>query len=222
MTAMAKLVIFGAGAMARLAYRYFAHDSDHQVVAFTVDAAYRDQDEFCGLPLVDFEDLRRLYPPGETALFVAVGYRNMNRVRAERFAAVKALGYTLPSYVSSRCTYLSEYLPGSNCFILEDNTIQPGVRIGDDVVLWSGNHVGHDAEIGDHCFVTSHVVISGFVKIGSHSFLGVNATLRDSITIAPRTLVGAGAVITGDTVEGGVYVPERSKLLGKSSDQVDL
>jgi len=208
--------------MARLAYRYFASDSDHQVVAFTVDAAYREQDEFSGLPLIDFEDLGRLHPPGETALFVAIGYRNMNRIRAERFAAAKALGYSLPSYVSSRCTYLSEHPPGSNCLILEDNTIQTGVRIGDDVVLWSGNHVGHDAEVGDHCFVTSHVVISGFVKVGHHSFLGVNSTLRDSITIAPHTLVGAGAVILEDTVERGVYVPERSRRLAKTSDEVSI
>ena len=50
---------------------------------------------------------------------------------------------------------------GENCFIFEDNTIQPFVKIGDDVVLWSGNHIGHHAEIGDHCFISSHVVISG-------------------------------------------------------------
>jgi sugar O-acyltransferase (sialic acid O-acetyltransferase NeuD family) len=219
---MAKLVLFGAGDIARLAHVYFTRDSDHEVVAFTVDAAYRREHHFCGLPLVDFEEVEHRYPPQEFAMFVALSYTRMNRVRAEKFGAARRLGYSLVSYVSSRCSFLTDHPVGDNCFILEDNTIQPGVRIGHDVTLWSGNHIGHDATIEDHCFIASHVVVSGWVRIGSHCFIGVNATLRNSITVAPRTLIGAGAVILGDTVEGGVYVPQRAKLLDKTSDEVDL
>src|SRR5262249_621861 len=111
---------------------------------------------------------------------------------------------------------------GDNCFILEDNTIQPFVRIGNDVTLWSGNHIGHDSTIGDHCFITSHVVVSGNVTVGPRSFIGVNATLRNSITIPPQALIGAGAIIMEDTVEKGVYLPARAKRSGKSSDEIDL
>ena len=80
---------------------------------------------------------------------------------------MKSLGYELVSYVSSRCSFLSQYPPGDNCFILEDNTVQPFVRIGSNVTLWSGNHIGHDSVIGDHCFISSHVVVSGHVSIGA-------------------------------------------------------
>ena len=51
--------------------------------------------------------------------------------------------------------------PGDNCFILEDNTVQPFVTIGNNVTLWSGNHIGHDSVIEDDCFISSHVVVSG-------------------------------------------------------------
>jgi UDP-3-O-[3-hydroxymyristoyl] glucosamine N-acyltransferase len=111
---------------------------------------------------------------------------------------------------------------GDNCFILEDNTIQPYVRIGSNVTLWSGNHIGHDAVIDDHCFLASHIVVSGYVHIGSNCFIGVNATLRNSITIAPETLIGAGAVIMKDTVEKGVYLPQRAELFKKKSDEIEL
>ena len=119
-------------------------------------------------------------------MFVAISYAKMNAVRAEKYASMKAAGYRLVSYVSSRCSYLSLTPPGDNCFILEDNTVQPFVTIGNNVTLWSGNHIGHDATIEDHCFITSHVVVSGYVRVGTRSFIGVNATLRNSITIAPR------------------------------------
>jgi sugar O-acyltransferase (sialic acid O-acetyltransferase NeuD family) len=220
---MAKLVIFGAGDIARLAHHYITTDSEHEVVAFAIDAAYRERDEFQGLPLVDFEQVHRLYPAGQFAFFVGLSYARMNRLRAEKFQRVCELGYEVVSYVSSRCTFLTAEPVGRNCFILEDNTIQPNVRIGDNVTLWSGNHIGHDAVIEDHCFISSHVVVSGHVRVGRFSFLGVNATLRNSITVGPRTLVGAGAVIMADTEEGSVYVPARAQRLpGKTSDDVPL
>jgi sugar O-acyltransferase (sialic acid O-acetyltransferase NeuD family) len=219
---VAKLVVFGAGDIARLAQVYFSTDSEHEVVAFAVDAAYRTTDEFQGLPLVATEEIARRFPAASVKMFVAVSYAKMNRLRAEKYAQMKAAGYELVSYVSSRCSYLSQHPPGDNCFILEDNTVQPFVRIGSNVTLWSGNHLGHDSTIGDHCFISSHVVVSGHVDVGPSCFIGVNATLRNGITIGERTLIGAGAVIMKDTSPGSVYPGQRSQAISKTSDQLDL
>ncbi len=219
---MAKLVIFGTGDIARLAHYYFSRDSPHDVVAFTVDAAYRDGDTFLGLPLVDFERVTEAYPPAEYQLFVAMSYAKMNRVRAEKYDRAKALGYQLATYVSSRCSWLTDHPAGDNCLILEDNTVQPFVTIGNDVTLWSGNHIGHDSTIEDHVFLASHIVVSGHCHIESFCFLGVNATLRNSIRIATGTLIGAGAVIMKSTKEKGVYLPARAELFSKTSDEIEL
>ena len=219
---MAKLVIFGAGDIARLAHYYFTRDSDHEVVAFTVDQKYRQADTFLDLPLVGFEEISNRYAPGEYKMFVALSYARMNKLREEKYQQAKANGYELVSYVSSRCSFLTDHPAGDNCFILEDNTIQPFVKIGNNVTLWSGNHIGHDAVIEDHCFLASHIVVSGYVRIGNNCFIGVNATLRNSITIAPETLIGAGAVIMKDTVEKGVYLPQRAELFSKKSDEIEL
>lgn len=219
---LAKLVVFGAGDIARLAHFYFSRDSEHRVEAFTVDKNYRESDSFLGLPLVDFEQVVRLFPPSQYGMFVALSYARMNRVREEKFLKAKESGYQLVSYISSRCSFLTEHPVGENCFILEDNTIQPFVSIGRNVTLWSGNHIGHDSTIEDNCFITSHVVISGNCRIGRNCFIGVNATLRNSISLADCTLVGAGSVLMEDTVEKGVYVPQRARLIQKTSDEIEL
>lgn len=219
---MAKIILFGTGDIARLAHVYFATDSDHSVVAFTVDRPYCIDATFRDLPLVPFDEVAARFPPEEYGMFVALSYARMNRRRAERYRQARDLGYTLVSYVSSRCTFLSEHAVGDNCFILEDNTIQPFVRIGADVTLWSGNHIGHDSVIDDHCFLASHIVVSGRVRVGPECFIGVNATLRNGITLAPRTLVGAGAVIMKDTEEAGVYLAPRPTLGNKRSDEIEL
>jgi sugar O-acyltransferase (sialic acid O-acetyltransferase NeuD family) len=219
---MARLVVFGAGDIARLAHFYFRTDSPHVVHAFVVDAGYRQADTFDGLPLCSFDEVVRRYPPSEYDAFVAISYARINRVRREKYEAMKAAGYRLVSYVSSRCSYLSEAPPGDNCFILENNTIQPFVTIGSNVTLWSGNHIGHDSTIEDHCFISSHVVVSGHVRVGAGSFIGVNATLRNGITLGPETVVGAGAIIMKDTPAGSVFVSERAKRVPQASHEIDL
>jgi|SRR6266850_3909856 len=219
---MARLVIFGAGDIARLAHYYFTSDSEHEVVAFTVDQQYRHGDTFLDLPLVPFEEVVDAYSPAEHKMFVALSYAGMNKLRAKKYLEAKQSGYELVSYISSRCSFLTNHPVGDNCFILEDNTIQPFVQIGSNVTLWSGNHIGHDSVIEDHCFLASQIVVSGHVRIRQNCFIGVNATLRNSITIAPQTLIGAGAVIMKDTVEKGVYLSPRAELFTKRSDEIEL
>ena len=209
------LVIFGAGDIAQLAHYYFSTDSQYEVVAFTVDKEFVTGGELQGLPIVPFDEVVERYSPDAHALFVALSYAKLNQIRREKYVAAKALGYQLASFVSSHATVLNGGKIGDNCFILEDNTIQPFVTIGNNVTLWSGNHVGHHSIIHDHCFIASHVVISGGVQIMESCFIGVNVTLRDHIKVGERCVIGAGAVLLADAEPEGVYgsvATERSKV----------
>jgi sugar O-acyltransferase (sialic acid O-acetyltransferase NeuD family) len=215
-------VIFGTGTFAEVAHFYFTHDSDYEVVGFTVDASHLDRKDLEGLPVVAFEEVADRFGPNETDMFVAIGYAGVNRLRAERYSRAKKLGYTLATYVSSRATTWPGLEVGDNCFVFEDNTLQPFTRIGDDVVMWSGNHIGHHSTIGDHCFITSHVVVSGNVTVGPYCFLGVNATIRDSIEIGEACVIGAAALIMRSTAAREVYVPEQTRPSERSSDEIRM
>jgi sugar O-acyltransferase (sialic acid O-acetyltransferase NeuD family) len=209
---MKPVVIFGCGEIAELAHFYFTHEKCLDVRGFTVDPEYVKSDSFLGLPLVPFMESAVRFPPAECEMFVAVSYAQLNRLRAERCAAAKALGYRLATYVSSKATVWPGFTSGENCFILEDNTIQPFVQIGNNVTMWSGNHVGHHSSIGDNCFITSHAVISGGVAIGPNCFLGVNCTIRDHVSIGPFSVIGAGALVTADVPAHGVIAPSGTDL----------
>lgn len=215
---MAKVIIFGLKDLAELAHYYLKYDSAHQVVAFTVSKDYMDTDTFKGLPVVPFEEVEQHYAPQEYHLFAPMTAKNMNQQREQIYQAGKEKGYQYISYVSSKATVYDNSI-GENCFILEDNTLQPFTRIGNNVVLWSGNHIGHHGEIKDHVFFTSHVVLSGHCVVESHCFFGVNATIRDNTYVAQGTLVAMGACITKQETEAwGVYVGNPAKKLeGKLS-----
>lgn len=209
------LIIFGTGDIAQLAHFYFSTDSEYEVLAFTVDAAYRTETTFCDLPVIAFEQILKHYTPEQCEIFIALSYSKLNAVRKAKYLAAKVLGYRIASFVSSHATILSGGSIGENCFILEDNTIQPFVTIGHNVTLWSGNHIGHHSVIKDHCFIASHVVVSGGVEIGEQCFIGVNATLRDHIKVGERCVIGAGALLLADAKPEGVYMgvaTERSKV----------
>lgn len=217
---MAKIVLFGNGQVASVAYFYLTHDSPHEVVAFTVDREYIKEDRLFDLPVVPFEKVESLYPPGEFNMLVMVSFANVNHLRAAKYYEAKTKGYDLITYISSRSTTWPGLVVGENCFIFEGNVIQPFVEIGDNVIIWSGNHIGHHSVIKNHCFLASHVVVSGSVTVEPYNFIGVNATLRDNITIARECVIGAGALILKDTKEYGVYVGQEAKLIPKRSDEL--
>ncbi|CAN5532763.1 acetyltransferase [soil metagenome] len=217
---MSKVIIFGVSQWAELAHFYLTHDSPHEVVGFTLDRAYLQNTEYKGLPVVAFDEVEQHYPPSGYRMFIPMSFKKMNHARAEKYTGAKAKGYKLVSYISSKATTWPGFKCGENCFIFEDNTIQPFVAIGNDVVLWSGNHIGHHSTIKDHVMITSHVVISGCCTIEPYCFFGVNATVRDETVIARETLVGAGVVILKDTQEFEVYKAVAATPAGFRSDEI--
>jgi len=204
-----KLVIVGDSAFAEIAREYFDADTDYEVVAFSVEQAFLKRDTLHGLPVVPFETLEQHCAPATHAVFAAVTYTQLNRLRARLASQAKARGYALASYVSPRAFVWRNVVLGEHCFVFEDNTLQPFVRVGDNVVLWSGNHIGHHSCIGDHCFVSSHVVVSGFCDVGSHSFLGVNATLANNVKLGRDNWLGPNTVVMKDTADGALFKTEQ-------------
>ena len=219
---MKKVIIFGNGQMAEIAHVYLNHDSPYQVAAFTVDREYITTSDFRSLPLVPFEDVENIYSPSEYDMFIPIGAKKLNGLRAEKYMQAKAKGYKFISYISPKAIVCPEAKIGENCFIFENNVIQPFVTIGNDVILWSGNHIGHHTTIGDHCFVASHVVISGRVTVEPYCYFGVNSTVRDGINIKQKCIIGAGALILKSTLEKQVYRGQHTECYRFSSDMVKV
>ena len=155
---MKNIIIFGTNQTAQLASYYIKNDTDCNIIAFTVHKKYKKKDYFEDKPIIEFEDIEKTYSPKEYLLFAPMTGKNLNKIRENVYNEGKSKGYSFYTYLSSKASVLSKDI-GENCFILEDNTIQPFVKIGNNCVLWSGNHIGHHSVIEDHVFVTSHCVI---------------------------------------------------------------
>lgn len=205
-----KIIIIGTSAFGEVAYEYFTHDSEYEVVAFCIERAYIKETSKYNLPIVAFEEIVSRYSPDKYYFFAALVYKQLNRLRTRLYLSMKNKGYKPASYISSRAFLWQNSKVGEHCFIFEDNTIQPFVEIGNNVILWSGNHIGHHSKIEDNCFISSHVVISGFCTIKENCFFGVNSTVADQVTVEKDCFIGSGGIVTKNTEPAQVFNPSQT------------
>jgi sugar O-acyltransferase (sialic acid O-acetyltransferase NeuD family) len=217
------LVIVGAGEFAMIANEYFSYDSDFDVQAFCVESAYIKEPKLEGRPVTAYEDIEARFPACDFHVFVAIPASQLNRLRRRFYEDLKGKGYQFATYISSRAFVWRNAKIGENTFIFENNVIQPYVTIGDNCILWSGNHVGHRTVIHNHVFIASHSVISGYCDIGESCFVGVNTTFNDGVKVGESAVIGSGSLIARDVEAGKVYVSTPARVVpNKSSMDVDL
>jgi sugar O-acyltransferase (sialic acid O-acetyltransferase NeuD family) len=218
---MKKLIVFGNGQPAECNYFFHTHDSDYQVAAFTVDQEFIKEDTLFGLPVVAFEDIERTYSPHEYKMSILISYRNMNRLKAEKYYQAKKKGYELVNYISSRATTWPGLVIGDNCFISENCNIGAFAKIGNNIFVGPGSSIGHHCTIKDHCFIGPHAVILGSTTVEPYCVIGANSTIRDGgITIGRECIIGSGVLISADTRERGVYVNAPAKRVGRPSNEL--
>ncbi len=111
---------------------------------------------------------------------------------------------------------------GEGCFIGPFVEIQRDVKIGSFSKIQSHAFICELVEIGDHCFISHGAMFINDLfatggpaggtrelwkstRLGSHVSVGTNATVLP-VTICDHVVIGAGAVVTKDITEPGIYV----------------
>jgi len=158
------LILYGDSNFAELVKYYFESDSEYKVVAFCVDRQYKTKDEFCGLPVVAFEDLESLYSTQTHHLFAAIGYKSM-RVRQALFEKASATDYPLASYISSKAIVDGSNKVGQNCMILPAAILEPFASIESNCFINTGAVVCHAECYNFILGVRFKIVLHQFGKI---------------------------------------------------------
>jgi sugar O-acyltransferase (sialic acid O-acetyltransferase NeuD family) len=217
---MKKIIIFGAGGFAQIVYHYLRKDPSLQIVAFSANEWTIKEKVLYNLPILPFEKIEQIYHPDAYHMFIALGYTDMNKKRARFFEEAKGKGYSLISYIHPSTIVNDGFQIGENCFIFENNVIQPFVKLGDNIIIWTGNVISHHTTIMDHCFIASHVAIAGNTVVEPNCFIGMNATIRNSVRIAKECVIGAGSVILQNTKQKEVYACHSTEKLDITSDML--
>ena len=118
---------------------------------------------------------------------------------------------------------------GDKSFIGPFVEIQKGVIVGKRCRIQSHSFICELVTIGDDCFISHGVMFINDLfdtgspaggnreawqstKIGNQVSIGTNATIMP-VTICDRVVVGAGAVVTKDISQPGIYVGNPARFL---------
>ncbi|CAN5633062.1 acetyltransferase [soil metagenome] len=202
---MKKLLIVGTGDYAVVAYHFISTEKLFEVVGFSEELVYIKNQEISGIKNFPFEQIEKIFAPGEVEVLVAVGPNKVNMVRERLYNEVKQKGFRCIKYISPDATVWDREAVGENSFIFPRCVVEPFAKIGNNTVMWAGSMVAHHSEVKDHCFLAPGVCISGRTVVNNNCFIGINATIRDNLVIAERCIIGGGAVIKKNTVAEGVY-----------------
>ena len=211
------LILYGDSNYAELVKYYFESDSDYRVVAFCVDRAYKTKDEFCGLPVVAFEEIETIYSPKTHHLFAAIGYKSM-RVRQALFEKANATAFTLASYVSPKAITDESNQIGRNCMILPGAILEPFVTIESNCFINTGSTICHHSKIKAHCFLAARSLVGGYCEVGENSFLGFQSTVIQQRVLARETLVAANSLLMENSEACTMYAGSPARAIKSHLD----
>ncbi len=209
-----RLVLFGTGQFSETLCHYLDMDPSVTVEAFCIDADYMpDSREFRGRPVHAWEELEAAYPPDSgIKLLGPISFRDGNRFRRDRYLEGKERGYEFHTYIHPGASVYTEDV-GENCVILESTIVQPFSTIGNNVILWSFNHIGHHSKVGDHCFFAGMVGVSGNCEIGEICFFGGQSGVGDNVKIGEGCIIGFGARVIDDLEANAITMPPKGRTI---------
>jgi sugar O-acyltransferase (sialic acid O-acetyltransferase NeuD family) len=212
-----KLIIYGNGKIAKIVYEYVKNEFD--IICFTVPCKLITVNDMKDLPIYPFERIAKLFEPASHKMIIAVGYHQMNTIRDQRYHTVKSMGYKFINYIHPSVHRHDDLIIGESNIILDNVSIQPGVRIGNNNFIWSNSVIAHECSIENSCWIASGTVIGGSTEIRSGCFLGINASIGHNIIVNNNNFLGANTLITKSTDVNEVYMMNDSQKIRLDSQR---
>jgi UDP-N-acetylglucosamine acyltransferase len=110
---------------------------------------------------------------------------------------------------------------GARCRIREGATLNTGTeggggvtRVGDDCLLMTGAHVGHDAVLGNRVILANQAAIAGHCSLGDDVIVGGLSGIHQFVRIGRGAIIGAVTMVTNDVVPHGLVQGPRGELDG--------
>jgi UDP-N-acetylglucosamine acyltransferase len=115
----------------------------------------------------------------------------------------------------------TQLIVGKRCRIREGATLNTGTeggggvtRVGDDCLLMTGAHVGHDAMLGNRVILANQAAIAGHCHIGDDVIIGGLSGVHQWVRIGHGAIIGAVTMVTNDVLPHGLVQGPRGDLDG--------
>lgn len=153
-----------------------------------------------------------LHAPDHVRLVNGVGSIGSTALRRAVYENFRERQYIFEAVLHPSAIIASEVHIEEGVQVMAGAVVQPGSRLGANVIINTGACVDHDCSIDAHAHIAPGVTLSGDVHVGEGAHIGTGANIIQGVKVGAASIVGAGAVVVGDVPPGVtvVGVPARS------------
>ncbi|MGA8151687.1 MAG: acetyltransferase [Terriglobales bacterium] len=153
-----------------------------------------------------------LHPPDQLRLVNGVGSIDSTAPRQAVYEKFRKTQYVFETVIHPSAIIAAEVDIEDGVQVMAGAVVQPGSRLGSNVIINTGARIDHDCSIDAHAHLAPGVTLSGDVHIGQGAHIGTGASVIQGVRVGAAAIVGAGAVVVDDVPEGFtvVGVPARS------------
>ena len=155
-----------------------------------------------GVPVLGDDDHITEHPADTVQLVNGLGSTGKTTIRRKAFERLKEKGYEFLTVIHPSAIIAEDVTLGEGAQVMAGVVIQPGVRIGHNVIVNTRASVDHDCVIGDHVHIAPGATLSGGIQVGKTVHVGAGATIVQNIKIGDGCFIAAGAVVVGDIPDG--------------------
>lgn len=205
------VIILGGGGHAKVLIEAL-RASSVSIIGITDPKEGKKHGDVLGVPVLGDDSIVERHPPGSVLLVNGVGSVSVPKARKTLFDTFKHRGYDFATVIHPSAVVASDVALGEGSQVMAGVVIQPGCRIGKNVVVNTNSTVDHDCIIGNHVHLSPGVTLSGGVRVGDVVHVGTGATVIQGVSIGSNSIVGAGSVVIKDVHEDAevVGVPARN------------
>lgn len=207
-----KIVVIGGGGHAKVVASIVKKLGTFEILGYTDN---KDRGPLLSMPYLGTDEMlpRLKEQYSRLSAVLGIGYLGEGDVRERLVEKLRTIGVTIPAIISPQAIINEEVETREGTVVMDGVVVNSGTRIGKYVIINTCASIDHDCEIGDFTHIAPGVTLSGGVKIGARSLVGVGATVVQYKIVGDQCIIGAGAVVTTDCLESGVYVGVPTKKL---------
>lgn len=219
---MIPVIGLGAGGHAKVVIDIIRRAGIYEIIGLLDPDPGKRGETWFDLPVLGDDDVLQSETLPARHFFMGLGTTGASTVRARLYLRAVSLGFHPASAIHPQAVVAGDVILGSGPTIMAGAIINPGARIGDNVIVNTGAIVEHDCEIRDHVHIAPGARLAGNVLVETDAHIGIGATVLQGIRIGAGSTVGAGAVVIRDVPRGAVVVGVPARVLRATVPEIQL
>lgn len=203
------LVMVGAGGHAKVLLA-LALAAGHRIVGVCdPQLARQGASHWRDVPVLGGDDALERLDPAAVGLINGIGQLVGSRVRQDRYARLRSLGFSFPVLVHPAAWVAPGTGLAQGVQVMAGVIVQPDCSIGENCIINTRASIDHDCVIGAHVHVAPGATLCGGISISDGAFIATGATIAQGIRVGTGAVVGAGVTLMRDLEAGRTVLGPR-------------